>query len=59
VIDWYKKYGVFDWGASLPQFNKIRLARIPVLQSIILGSTSPTDGAAQLDKLVNDILANP
>jgi ABC-type glycerol-3-phosphate transport system substrate-binding protein len=59
VVDWYKKYGVFDWGATIPQFNKIRLARIPVLQSVVLGSTSPTDAAAQLDKLVNDILANP
>jgi ABC-type glycerol-3-phosphate transport system substrate-binding protein len=59
VVDWYKKYGVFDYGSGLPQFNKIRLARIPILQAVVLGNISAQDGAAQLDKAINDILAQP
>ena len=57
VVDWYKKYGVFDWGATIPVFNQIRQKRVPPIQSAILGQSTAAEAAKAIDDIVNPILA--
>ena len=49
-VDWIGKYGVLPSFQSLPQYNDIRLLRVPIMQSAVLGKTSPAD-ASRADRL--------
>ena len=59
ILGWIDKHGTIAAGINLAQFSQIRLLRIPLMQSALLGKTSVQDTLTEMDKQIDAVLAQP
>jgi ABC-type glycerol-3-phosphate transport system substrate-binding protein len=59
ILGWIDKHGTIAAGINLAQFSQIRLLRIPLMQSALLGKTSVADTLVEMDKQIDALLATP